>query len=121
MRAQDQALDGAPLVRLTLDVLVAVQIGHQRCCDLLIAIAAVVLEYRGKRKRYVAPAFVGLDLPGGVILREQTGLVQIEIEFLQTASMRDDYLPLGAEADRRQIGDALQPANVRFDSGPVDR
>src|SRR5262252_2509879 len=105
MRAQDQALDGAPLVRLMLDVLVALQIAQQRRCDLFIAVAAVVLEDRGEREGYVAPALVWLDWCN-------TGLLQIEIEVFEVAGMRDDLLALRAEVGS-QIGDALQPARSR--------
>ncbi len=120
MRARNQALDGPPLVGLTLDMLVAVQISHQCGCDLLIAVTAVALENRGKRKGHVAPACVGLALPSLFVLRQQTGLFQIEIEFFQIAGVVDDGLPLGAEADGRQISDTLQPAHVLFDRCPVD-
>jgi len=87
-------------------VLVAIQISHQRGCDPFIAVAAVVLEDRGERKGYVAPAFIGLALPSGIILRQETGLFEIEIEISQIASMRDNRLSLGAEANG-QISNAL--------------
>jgi hypothetical protein len=56
MRAQDQTLDGAPLVRMMLDVLVALQISQKRRCDLFIAVAAVVLKDRGECEGDFTPA-----------------------------------------------------------------
>ena len=55
-RPQDCTVYGAPLVPLMMDVLVTGQIGHQRCRDLLIAVAAIGLERGGECEANLTPA-----------------------------------------------------------------
>lgn len=114
MRAIQTALDRASqqlLVLVLQDMLIAIQLAHQRRGDLLRRIAAVGFENRGERQADFGPRIVSL--------LDQAGVLQIGDQVGEVAFVVDDDLALWTEVGR-QLGRVLQPAGMLLDLIPVE-
>ena len=79
--------------------------------DLLVAVAAIMLEDGSEREDRLAPGFIGFE--------EQASLIDVEVQIAEIAAVSYDHPALRIEVIG-QIAEALQPSGMLFDLVPVD-